>query len=189
MKKICVFTGAASGKNEIYTDAAYQLGAMIAARGHGLVYGGGKMGLMGSVADGVIDNDGHVTGIIPRFLDNVEIGHSGVTQLHIIDTMHERKEMMYAQSDAFIALPGGLGTLDETMEITTWRQLNLHHKPVIIFNVNGYWDHLLAMMQHVIDEGFMHHGQRNHFEIADNLDEVADHLDMINKISDRSQAG
>lgn len=180
MKKICVFTGASAGHDPIYTETAYQLGTMIAARGFGLVYGGGKMGLMGTVADGVIDNNGHVTGIIPRFLDDVEVGHSGVTKLHIIDTMHQRKEMMYAESDAFVVLPGGLGTLDETMEIATWRQLGLHQKPVIIFNVNGYWDHLLAMLEHVVDSGFMHHHNRAHFQTAATLDDVADVLDGLN---------
>lgn len=179
MKKICVFTGASAGQDPIYAETAYQLGTMIAARGFGLVYGGGKMGLMGIVADGVIDNNGHVTGVIPRFLDDVEVGHSGVTKLHIIDTMHERKEMMYAESDAFVVLPGGLGTLDETMEIATWRQLGLHQKPVIIFNVNGYWDHLLAQLQHVVDSGFMHHHNRSHFQTATTLDDVVDVLDGL----------
>ena len=179
MKKICVFTGASHGHDPIYKQTAYDLGVMIAVRGFGLVYGGGKMGLMGTVADGVIDNNGHVTGIIPRFLDDVEVGHSGVTKLHIIDTMHERKEMMYAESDAFIVLPGGLGTLDETMEIATWRQLGLHQKPVIIFNVNGYWDHLLAQLQHVVDSGFMHHQNRAHFQAVTKLDDVVDIIDGI----------
>ena len=183
MKKICVFTGAAVGNDPVYRDAAYKLGEMIAARGLGLVYGGGKMGLMGVVADGVIDNRGHVTGIIPRFLDDVEIGHAGVTNLQIIDTMHERKELMYEASDAFIVLPGGLGTLDETMEITTWRQLDLHKKPVIIFNVNGYWDHLLAQMDHITKEGFMHKSNRDHFLVATTLDDIADHLDAVSKAS------
>ena len=179
MKKICVFTGAAMGENPIYAESAYQLGQMIASRQLGLVYGGGKMGLMGRVADGVIEAGGHVTGIIPRFLDSVEIGHAGVTKLHIMDTMHQRKEMMYAESDAFIVLPGGLGTLDETMEIATWRQLGLHQKPIIVFNLNGYWQHLLDQIQYIIDAGFMHHGNVKHLEQANTLDEIADHLDNV----------
>ena len=138
MKNICVFSGAAPGHDPIYAKAAYDLGRLIASHGMGVVYGGGRSGLMGRVADGAIDSGGHVIGIIPKFLDNVEISHEGVTKLHVIDTMHQRKEMMYAESDAFVVLPGGLGTLDETMEITTWRQLNLHKKPVIILNINGY---------------------------------------------------
>ena len=179
MKKICVFTGAAMGDNPIYAKSAYQLGQMIASRQLALVYGGGKMGLMGRVADGVIEAGGHVTGIIPRFLDSVEIGHAGVTKLHIMDTMHQRKEMMYAESDAFIVLPGGLGTLDETMEIATWRQLGLHQKPIIVFNLNGYWQHLLDQIQYIIDAGFMHHGNVKHLEQANTLDEIADHLDNV----------
>ena len=137
MKNICVFAGAAPGRDPSYIKAAYELGRLVAGHGMGLVYGGGSDGLMGQVASGAIDAGGHVTGIIPKFLDKVEIGHAGVTKLHVIDTMHQRKEMMYAESDAFVVLPGGLGTLDETMEITTWRQLDLHKKPVIILNLKG----------------------------------------------------
>lgn len=179
MKKVCVFTGAAMGVAPIYAETAYNLGQMLASRGLGLVYGGGKMGLMGRVADGVIEAQGHVTGIIPRFLDSVEVGHSGVTKLHIMDTMHQRKEMMYAESDGFVVLPGGLGTLDEAMEIATWRQLGLHKKPIIILNIKGYWQNLLDQLQHIIDAGFMHHGNISHFHQAATLDELADHLDAL----------
>ncbi|MDA0358335.1 MAG: TIGR00730 family Rossman fold protein [Proteobacteria bacterium] len=179
MKKVCVFTGAAAGTNPTYKDAAYQLGQMIGSRGLGLVYGGGKQGLMGAVADGVLAVDGRVTGIIPQFLDNVEVGHKGVTDLHIIDSMHERKAMMYDMADAFIILPGGLGTLDETMEIITWRQLGLHKKPIIIVNLNGYWDSMLTMFQNIIDQGFMHHGHTGHFDHVDDLDSLMDQLDTI----------
>ena len=181
MKKICVFAGASAGHKPSYADAAHDLGAMIASYGLGLVYGGGRSGLMGRVADGTIDGGGTVIGIIPKFLDRVEIGHAGVTKLHVIDTMHQRKEMMYAESDAFIVLPGGLGTLDETMEITTWRQLDLHKKPVIILNVHGYWDHLLAMLEKVIAEGFMHDDHLNHFDTVTSLDYMSSHLKQIAK--------
>ena len=181
MKKICVFAGASAGHKPSYADAAHDLGAMIASYGLGLVYGGGRSGLMGRVADGTIDGGGTVIGIIPKFLDRVEIGHAGVTKLHVIDTMHQRKEMMYAESDAFIVLPGGLGTLDETMEITTWRQLDLHKKPVIILNVHGYWDHLLAMLEKVIAEGFMHDDHLNHFDTVTSLDDMSSHLKQIAK--------
>ena len=172
MKKICVFAGAAPGLDPVYENVAYELGRMIAGLGMGMVYGGGRSGLMGRVADGSVDAGGHVTGIIPKFLDKVEIGHEGVTKLHVIDTMHQRKEMMYAESDAFVVLPGGPGTLDETMEITTWRQLDLHKKPVVILNVNGYWDHLLAMLEKVIAEGFMHHDHLDHFETVTAVPEL-----------------
>ena len=179
MKKVCVFTGAASGINKLYKDAAYQMGQMLASRGLGLVYGGGKLGLMGAVADGMLAANGKVTGIIPKFLDNVEVGHQGVTDLHIIDSMHERKAMMYDAADAFIILPGGLGTLDETMEIITWRQLGLHQKPIIIVNLNGYWDPMLIMFQNIIDQGFMHHGHTGHFDQVEDLDSLMDKLDFL----------
>ena len=181
MKKICVFAGAAPGTDPAYGEAAYELGRTIAGLGMGLVYGGGRSGLMGRVADGAVEAGGHVTGIIPKFLDKIEIGHEGVTKLHVIDTMHQRKEMMYAQSDAFVVLPGGLGTLDETMEITTWRQLDLHKKPVIILNINGYWDHLLSMLDKVISEGFMHHDHLDHFETVEAVPELVRHLKSLGR--------
>ena len=177
MKKLCVFTGAATGSDPRFADAAHQLGQILASRNLGLVYGGGKSGLMGKIADAVIAADGHATGIIPKFLDNVEIAHRGLNDLHVIDTMHERKNMMYEIADGFIIMPGGLGTLDETMEIITWRQLGLHRKPIIIANLHGYWDHMLLLFQNIIDEGFMHHGHTGHFEHVDDMDELADRLD------------
>ena len=177
MKKLCVFTGAATGSDPRFADAAHQLGQILASRNLGLVYGGGKSGLMGKIADAVIAADGHATGIIPKFLDNVEIAHRGLNNLHVIDTMHERKNMMYEIADGFVIMPGGLGTLDETMEIITWRQLGLHHKPIIIANLHGYWDHMLLLFQNIIDEGFMHHGHTGHFEHVDDMDALADKLD------------
>ena len=177
MKKLCVFTGAATGSDPRFAEAAHQLGQILASRNLGLVYGGGKSGLMGKIADAVIASDGHATGIIPKFLDNVEIAHRGLTDLHVIDTMHERKNMMYDIADGFVIMPGGLGTLDETMEIITWRQLGLHRKPIIIANLYGYWDHMLLLFQNIIDEGFMHHGHTGHFEHVSDMDELADRLD------------
>ena len=181
MKKLCVFTGAAAGSDPRFAEAAHQLGQILASRNLGLVYGGGKSGLMGKIADAVIASDGHATGIIPKFLDNVEIAHRGLNDLHVIDTMHERKNMMYDLADGFIIMPGGLGTLDETMEIITWRQLGLHRKPIIVANLYGYWDDMLLLFQNVIDEGFMHHGHTGHFDQVDNLDTLMDKLDFIFK--------
>ena len=183
MKKLCVFTGAATGSDPRFADAAHQLGQILASRNLGLVYGGGKSGLMGKIADAVIAADGHATGIIPKFLDNVEIAHRGLNDLHVIDTMHERKNMMYEIADGFIIMPGGLGTLDETMEIITWRQLGLHRKPIIIANLHGYWDHMLLLFQNIIDEGFMHHGHTGHFEHVDDMDALADKLDAYFPVS------
>ena len=178
MKKLCVFTGAATGSDPRFAEATRQLGQILAARNLGLVYGGGKSGLMGKIADSVIASRGHATGIIPKFLDNVEIAHRGLTDLHVTDTMHERKNMMYDFADGFIIMPGGLGTLDEAMEIITWRQLGLHRKPIIIANLYGYWDHMLLLFQNIIDEGFMHHGHTGHFEHVDDMDELANRLDL-----------
>ena len=178
MKKLCVFTGAPTGNHPRLAPAAHQLGQILASRNLGLVYGGCKSGLMGKIAYSVIASNGHAAGIIPNFLDNVEIAHRGLTHLHVIDTMHERKNMMYDLADGFIIMPGGLGTLDETMEIITWRQLGLHRKPIIIANLHGYWDHMLLLFQNVIDEGFMHHGHTGHFEHVNNMDELADRLDI-----------
>ena len=183
MKKLCVFTGAATGSDPRFTDATYQLGQILASRNLGLVYGGGKSGLMGKIADAVIASDGHATGIIPKFLDNVEIAHRGLSDLHVTETMHERKQLMYDLADGFIIMPGGLGTLDEAMEIITWRQLGLHRKPIIIANLYGYWDHMLLLFQNIIDEGFMHHGHTGHFEHVNNMDKLADRLDFYFPIS------
>ena len=183
MKKLCVFTGAATGSDPRFADAAHQLGQILASRNLGLVYGGGKSGLMGKIADAVIAADGHATGIIPKFLDNVEIAHRGLNDLRVIDTMHERKNMMYEIADGFIIMPGGLGTLDEAMEIITWRQLGLHCKPIIIANLHGYWDHMLLLFQNIIDEGFMHHGHTGHFEHVDDMDALADKLDAYFPVS------
>ena len=178
MKKLCVFTGASTGNDIRFAAAADRLGRMLASRNLGLVYGGGNTGLMGKVADSVLMSNGHVTGVIPKFLDNVEIAHKGLNDLHLIDTMHERKNMMYETSDGFIIMPGGLGTLDETMEIITWRQLGLHCKPIIIVNLHGYWDHMLLLFQNIIDQGFMHHGHTGHYEHVENMDGLADRLDF-----------
>ena len=179
MKKVCIFTGAASGTDPLYQKAAFKLGQQIASRNLGLVYGGGKIGLMGAVADGVISVKGNVTGIIPTFLDSVEIAHKDVTDLRIVESMHERKAMMYDIADAFIIFPGGLGTLDEAMEVITWRQLGLHDKPIIIVNLNGYWDTMLLMLQNIIDQGFMHHGHTGHYDKVDSLESLMDKLDKI----------
>ena len=179
MKNVCVFTGAKHGKREIYAETAYALGRLVAEREMGLVYGGGRNGLMGRVADGAVDAGGHVTGIIPKFLDSIEIAHKGIQKLHVIETMHERKDMMYEMSDIFVILPGGLGTLDEAMEVATWRQLKLHDKPVVFLNLEGYWDNLIAMLHHVIAEDFMHHDHLDHFEVIDSLDGFAKRLEDI----------
>ena len=152
---ICVFCGSSSGHNSVYADAARELGTLLAAQNHTLVYGGGNIGLMGIVADAVLEKKGRVIGVIPDFLMQKEVGHRGLTELEIVPSMHERKKRMADLSDAFIAMPGGWGTLDETAEILTWKQLSLIQQPVGVLNVNGFFDTLLAQMNLMVKEGFL----------------------------------
>ncbi|MGZ3724874.1 MAG: LOG family protein [Pseudobdellovibrio sp.] len=155
MKRICVFCGSASGKDEKYIKLAQKVGEMIAAKNCGLVYGGGKVGLMGTVANAVLAGKQEVIGVIPKNLVSNEVAHRDVTTLHIVEDMHERKEMMYNFSDAFLVLPGGMGTLDEMFEILTWAQLKLHSKPVYILNEFGFFDSLIAFIKHSNSQGFI----------------------------------
>jgi uncharacterized protein (TIGR00730 family) len=155
MKRICVFTGSTPGARTDYADAAQELGRLLVARGHGLVYGGGRVGLMGVIADAALANGGNVIGVIPEALAAKEIAHSRLTELRVVHSMHERKAIMAELSDAFIALPGGLGTLEEFFEVITWAQLGLHAKPVGIMNVSGYFDPLFAFLDRAVDERFV----------------------------------
>jgi uncharacterized protein (TIGR00730 family) len=152
---ICVFCGSSSGRDAVYANAARELGELLAFHGHTLVYGGGNIGLMGLLADAVLEKKGNVIGVIPGFLMDKEVGHTGLTKLEIVATMHERKKRMADLSHAFITMPGGWGTLDETAEIFTWRQLGLIHQPVGILNINGFFDTLLAQMELMVNEGFL----------------------------------
>jgi len=155
MKRVCVFAGSSAGVRPEYMTAATDLGRVLAARGIGLVYGGARVGLMGAVADAVLTGGGEVTGVIPRSLVEKEVAHSGLTELRVVTTMHERKALMADLSDAFIALPGGWGTLDEFFEILTWAQLGLHCKPCGVLNVQGYFDRLLSFLDHSVEQGFV----------------------------------
>ncbi|MDW8328197.1 MAG: TIGR00730 family Rossman fold protein [Anaerolineales bacterium] len=155
MKRICVFCGSSIGARPVYAEAARQLGALLARRGLGLVYGGGSVGLMGVLADAALANGGEVIGVIPEFLFKREIEHRGATEIRVVGTMHERKALMADLSDGFIALPGGYGTLDEFCEIISWAQLGLHRKPVGLLNVAGYYDSFLAFLDHTTAEGFV----------------------------------
>ncbi|HEX9982075.1 MAG TPA: TIGR00730 family Rossman fold protein [Thermoanaerobaculia bacterium] len=146
IRRLCVFCGSSPGSDPAFADAARALGALLAREGIGLVYGGGSVGLMGIVADSVLSSGGEAIGVIPHALWAREVGHRNLTELHIVDTMHERKAMMADLSDAFVALPGGLGTLEEIFEVWTWVQLGLHSKPVGFLNVNGYYSKLLEFL-------------------------------------------
>jgi uncharacterized protein (TIGR00730 family) len=155
MKRICVFCGSSSGLRAEYRAATEQLGRELAHRKIGLVYGGGNIGLMGALADAVLSADGEVIGIIPEHLMAKEAGHNGLTKLHVVRSMHERKALMADLSDAFIALPGGFGTLEEFCEVLTWSQLGLHSKPCGILNVEGFYSPLLATFDHLVTERFV----------------------------------
>jgi len=155
MRRICVFCGSAEGARPAYRDAARALGRELATRGLGLVYGGGSVGLMGVLADTVLAEGGEVIGVIPGPLATRELAHTGLTELRVVGSMHERKATMARLSDGFVALPGGLGTLEETLEVLTWTQLGIHRKPVGVLNVEGYWDGLERMLGHAIREGFV----------------------------------
>ena len=152
---VCVYCGSRHGSRPEYTEAARALGTAIGQRGWQLVYGGGKVGLMGEVADAVLAAGGRVVGVIPEALEKLEVGHRGLHELHVVPTMHIRKQMMAERADAFIALPGGIGTLEELYEVWTWRQLKYHNNPIALLDTAGYWQPLLAFMQHTVAEGFL----------------------------------
>jgi hypothetical protein len=160
MKRVCVFCGSNAGIRPEYGIAAQGVAAALARRGLGLVFGGGKVGLMGVIADSMLRAGGEVIGVIPQSLVAREVAHRGITDLRVVDTMHQRKALMNELSDAFIALPGGFGTLDEFFEILTWSQLGIHGKPVGLLNVAGYYDSLLAMLDHAVTERFLRPAHR-----------------------------
>ena len=158
MKKIaslCVYCGSATGGSELYAEAARALGRELVRRGIMLVYGGGNVGLMGAIADEVMAHGGRATGVIPQALMQREVGHHGLTELHVVKDMHERKAMMAELADGFIAMPGGFGTLEELFEVTTWAQLGLHEKPIGLLNINGFYDGLTGFASHLVAEGFV----------------------------------
>jgi uncharacterized protein (TIGR00730 family) len=155
MRRICVFCGSAAGARPDYAQATVAFAGALAARGLGLVYGGGHVGLMGILADAALAAGAEVLGVIPAALHEREIGHEGLTQLHVVDNMHSRKAKMTELADAFVALPGGLGTLEETFEVWTWGQLGLHAKPIALLDVGGFWQPLITMVDRMVAEGFI----------------------------------
>ena len=152
---IALYCGSRFGNKPIYKEKAIALAEKIASQGFGIVYGGASIGLMGQVADTVIAHQGEVVGVIPEFMLDYEVAHSQLTELHVVRTMHERKALMAERASAFVALPGGLGTFEEILEIATWGQLNQHQKPMIIYNVNGFYNALIAQLDHAVLEGFL----------------------------------
>lgn len=173
---MCVFSGSSPGARSRYTEVARDLGAALATRGIRVVYGGASIGLMGEVADAARAAGGAVTGVIPRALVEREIAHDGLDELRVVEGMHERKAMMNALSDAFVALPGGVGTLEELFEAWTWRQLGLHEKPVGLLDADGYWERLLAFLAHANAEGFVRDRDLARLAVAERADELLDNL-------------
>ena len=167
MLRICVFCGSQAGTNGLYGQTAIDMGRLLALRGYGLVYGGGHVGLMGLIADAVLASGGEVIGVIPESMVARELAHAGVTHLHVVPGMHERKARMATLADAFIALPGGYGTFEELFEVITWAQIGLHRKPIGLLNVAGYFNALRALVEHAIAEGFIRPEHRRLLTIAD----------------------
>jgi uncharacterized protein (TIGR00730 family) len=172
IKRLCVYCGSSTGVDGGYREAAARLGALLAGSGIELVYGGGRVGLMGVLADAALAAGGRVTGIVPRHLHDREVAHRGVQNLIVVASMHERKQRMFELADAFAVLPGGLGTLDETIEMLTWRQLGLHGKPVIIADIAGYWAPLIALFEHAIAQGFAAASSREFYRVVARIEDV-----------------
>jgi uncharacterized protein (TIGR00730 family) len=176
MKRITVFCGSSSGTDPVYASQAFRLGEILARHKIELVYGGAKVGLMGAVADGVLKRNGKVIGVLPNFLKHKEIAHEGLTELILVETMHERKTKMSELCDGVIALPGGFGTLEELFEILTWAQLGLHKKPVGLLNVAGFYDPLIQMIQTMVDKGLLKGINQKMLLVSSNIDDLLDQM-------------
>ena len=172
ISSICVYCGSSSNTRASHRQAAAEFGTLLAAEGVSLIFGGGRVGLMGLAADATLNSGGRVIGVIPEFLAAREVAHTKCTELHTTVTMHERKQQMADLSDAFVILPGGLGTLDEMFEIITWRQLSLHQKPIIIANIDGYWDPLEKLIQNISSENYIPRGHDGLFTFVSCIAEI-----------------
>lgn len=168
---ICVYCGSSTGKNKEVSDQAVLLGELMCKQGHNLVYGGASRGIMGVLADSVMQNGGEVVGVIPKNLFQKEVAHQGITKLITVDGMHQRKSIMADRADAFLALPGGFGTLEELFEIITWNQIGLIKKPVVVYNFNGYFDSLINMIDHAVSTGFIKPKNRKILQVAETLED------------------
>jgi uncharacterized protein (TIGR00730 family) len=181
VRRVCVFCGASSGRLAAYAEAARAFGTAAAARGVGIVYGGGRVGLMGAVADAALAAGGEVVGVIPQELVNRELAHDGLTELHIVGSLHERKALMAELSDAFVALPGGFGTLDELLEQLTWSQLGLHEKPIGLLDVEEYWRPLIALARHATEEGFVRESDLGAIAVGTDAVGLLDRLERMTR--------
>lgn len=192
IKSVCVYCGSSDFVADSYKEAAHRTGALLAANGYDIVYGGGRVGLMGIVADAGLKGGTRVVGIIPDHIKRYEVDHTGLTELIVVESMHVRKQMMVERSDAFIILPGGIGTLDEMFEIITWRQLRLHGKPVVIINTDGFWNPLVALMEHMTETGFMRKpnlpgAEDRLYHVVDSVEEAVDLLARLKEAAHKVQ--
>ena len=176
MRSICVFCGSSAGKNSTYKGAAVDLGRLLAQKKMRLIYGGGNIGLMGEIAQSVIHSGGSAIGVIPQFLVEKELVYDKLTEIRVVETMHERKATMAELADAFIAMPGGFGTLEETVEVLTWAQLGLHEKPIGLLNIDGYYSHLNQFFDHMIAEGFLMEAYKDLLLVEDNPNALLESL-------------
>ena len=176
MQRLAVYCGASSGNDPSFTETTKALGSAMTARNIDLVYGGGKLGLMGVIADTILDGGGKVFGIIPETLVGIEAAHNSLTEQHVVTNMHERKAKMTELTDAFIALPGGIGTLDELFEAWTWNALGYHAKPFALLNINGYWDPLVELVETIAAQGFMSRTRQKQLIVSDTIDDALDQL-------------
>jgi uncharacterized protein (TIGR00730 family) len=179
IKSLCVYCGSSTPKNEKHREAGKRLGDIMVENDVQLVYGGARVGLMGIIADAVLAGHGTVIGIIPEHLQNYEVGHTGVTKLHIVENMHVRKMMMFDTSDAFAVMPGGYGTLDEMFEMLTWRQLHMHDKPIVLVDVDGYWQPLRQLLDYIIAQGYAQPNTRELLAIVESVDDVLPTLEKM----------
>jgi len=177
LKRLAVYCGSATGNRPEFAEAARETAAAMSNRGVDLVYGGGRLGLMGLIADSVLDAGRHVYGVIPAALVDLEVAHTGITELHTVETMHERKAKMTELADGFLALPGGIGTLDELFEAWSWNALGYHKKPFCLLNVDGYWDGLITFIDHATTSGFLSKRRRKQLLVANRAEEALELLD------------
>jgi len=184
IQSVCVFCGSKKGCDPEFVLAAKKLGQLIGKKGLELIYGGGSIGVMGVIAEAVASSGGKVNGVMPKFLMDLEIGNKTVGNLTITETMHSRKEKMYEQANAFISLPGGIGTLDETLEVISWKQLRLHDKPIVLLDSNGYWKELENLIEKVVFSGFAHETVRDLFTLVEKPEDVFFALENVPSVDD-----
>lgn len=175
-KSVCVFCGASNNVPKKFLDIGAEFGKILAGNETRLVYGGGDCGVMGAIANSTMKHGGHVTGVFPVSLRNIENEHQSLSEIIIVNTMHERKQCMFDRTDAFVVFPGGFGTMDEMFEILTWKQLLLHNKPIVIFNYQGYWDPLIVLMKNIIETGFAKPETATYYHVVDDVGEILDIL-------------